>query len=164
MATFESACQYADDVVSGEVVAGKWVVQACKRFLKDLETHTFDVEKAQRILDFFPDFIRHVKGKLAGQPYELSDWEAFILINLFGFVDENGKRRFRTAYVEVARKNSKSTFCSGIALFMTAFDMEGGAEVYSAATTRDQARIVFGDAQNMVRKSAPLKKVFGVHN
>lgn len=163
MATLESACQYADDVVSGEVVAGKWVIQACKRFLKDLETHTFDVEKAQRILDFFPDFIRHVKGKLAGQPYELSDWEAFILINLFGFVDENGKRRFRTAYVEVARKNSKSTFCSGIALFMTAFDMEGGAEVYSAATTRDQARIVFGDAQNMVRKSTPLKKVFGVH-
>lgn len=163
MATLESACQYADDVVSGKVVAGKWVIQACKRFLKDLETHPFDVDKAQRILDFFPDFIRHVKGKLAGQPYELSDWEAFILINLFGFVDENGKRRFRTAYVEVARKNSKSTFCSGIALFMTAFDMEGGAEVYSAATTRDQARIVFGDAQNMVRKSPPLKKVFGVH-
>lgn len=163
MATLESACQYADDVVSGKVVAGKWVIQACKRFLKDLETHPFDVDKAQRILDFFPDFIRHVKGKLAGQPYELSDWEAFILINLFGFIDENGKRRFRTAYVEVARKNSKSTFCSGIALFMTAFDMEGGAEVYSAATTRDQARIVFGDAQNMVRKSPPLKKVFGVH-
>lgn len=163
MATLESACQYADDVLAGKVVACKWVKQSCRRFIKDLDTHTFDVEKAQRILDFFPDFIRHVKGKLAGQPYELSDWEAFILINLFGFVDENGKRRFRTAYVEVARKNSKSTFCSGIALFMTAFDMEGGAEVYSAATTRDQARIVFGDAQNMVRKSAPLKKVFGVH-
>lgn len=163
MATLESACQYADDVISGKVVAGKWVRLACQRFIDDLDKHSFDVDKAQRILDFFPDFIRHVKGKLAGQPYELSDWEAFILINLFGFVDANGKRRFRTAYVEVARKNSKSTFCSGIALFMTAFDMEGGAEVYSAATTRDQARIVFGDAQNMVRKSAPLKKVFGVH-
>lgn len=163
MATLESACQYADDVISGKVVAGKWVRLACQRFIDDLDRHSFDVGKAQRILDFFPDFIRHVKGKLAGQPYELSDWEAFILINLFGFVDANGKRRFRTAYVEVARKNSKSTFCSGIALFMTAFDMEGGAEVYSAATTRDQARIVFGDAQNMVRKSAPLKKVFGVH-
>lgn len=163
MATLESACQYADDVISGKIIAGKWVRLACQRFIDDLDKYSFDVDKAQRILDFFPDFIRHVKGKLAGQPYELSDWEAFILINLFGFVDANGKRRFRTAYVEVARKNSKSTFCSGIALFMTAFDMEGGAEVYSAATTRDQARIVFGDAQNMVRKSAPLKKVFGVH-
>ena len=163
MATLESACQYADDVISGKVVAGKWVRLACQRFVDDLDKYSFDVDKAQRILDFFPDFIRHVKGKLAGKPYELSDWEAFILINLFGFLAENGKRRFRTAYVEVARKNSKSTFCSGIALFMTAFDMEGGAEVYSAATTRDQARIVFGDAQNMVRKSAPLKKVFGVH-
>lgn len=163
MATLESALQYADDVLSGAVVAGKWVKLACERFLKDLERHPFDVEKAKRVLDFYPDFIRHVKGKLAGQPYELSDWEAFILINIFGFVDDKGNRRFKWAYIEVARKNSKSTFCSGIALYMTAFDMEGGAEVYSAATTRDQARIVFGDAQNMVRKSPPLKKVFGVH-
>ena len=85
MATIESACQYADDVLAGHVIAGKWVKQACKRFIKDLDTHKFDVDKARRILDFFPDFIRHVKGKLAGQPYELSDWEAFILINLFGY-------------------------------------------------------------------------------
>ncbi|MDO6718823.1 terminase large subunit [Psychrosphaera sp. 1_MG-2023] len=165
MATLESACQYADDVLAGEVVACKWVRAACQRFIDDLgkDDWIFDVDKANRILEFFPDFIRHVKGRLAGEPYELSDWEAFILINLFGWVDKNGRRRFRTAYIEVARKNSKSTFCSGIALFMTAFDLEGGAEVYSAGTTRDQARIVFGDAQNMIKKSAPLKRVFGVH-
>jgi phage terminase large subunit-like protein len=165
MATLQSSCQYAVDVLDGKVLACKEVKQACQRFLNDLDSSwwTFDQDKASRILDFYPDFIRHVKGNLAGKPYDLSDWEGFILINLFGFVDKNGFRRFRTAYIEVARKNSKSTFCSGIALYMTAFDKEGGSEVYSAATTRDQARIVFGDAQNMIKKSAPLKKVFGVH-
>lgn len=163
--TIELACQYADEVITGKRVACKWTKLACQRFIDDLsnDEFTFDVEAAERVLNFFPDFVRHVKGKLAGKPYELSDWESFILVNLFGFKRKDGSRRFRTAYIEVARKNSKSTFCSGIALYMTAFDLEGGAEVYSAATTRDQARIVFGDAQNMIKKSTPLKKVFGVH-
>lgn len=165
MATLQSSVQYAVDVLAGEVVACKQVKQACQRFIDDLDSETwvFDQEKAARVLSFYPDFIRHVKGKLAGEPYQLSDWEGFILINLFGFVDDGGRRRFRTAYIEVARKNSKSTFCSGIALYMAAFDSEGGAEVYSAATTRDQARIVFGDAQTMIKKSKPLSRVFGVH-
>ncbi|MGQ7146196.1 terminase large subunit domain-containing protein, partial [Escherichia sp. SS-MK2] len=96
----------------------------------------------------------------------------FILINIYGFViplvnEETGEtvlrndgsgrpvmvRRFRTADVEVARKNAKSTLCSGVGLYMAGADGEGGAEVYSAATTRDQARIVFEDAKNMVKKA-----------
>ena len=165
MATLTSSVQYAVNVLSGDVVACNQVNQACQRFINDLDAGVwiFDEDKATRILEFYPDFIRHVKGKLAGQPYELSDWEGFILINLFGFVDKHGLRRFRTAYIEVARKNSKSTFCSGIGLYMTALDNEGGAEVYSAATTKDQARIVFGDARTMITKSGPLKRLFGYH-
>lgn len=99
------------------------------------------------------------------------DWHTFILINIFGFViplvdektgeivlksDGSGKpvmmRRFRTAYNEVARKNAKSTLSSGISLYMTGADSEGGAEVYSAATTRDQARIVFEDAKSILKR------------
>lgn len=165
MATLSSSVQYAVDVVSGSIVSNKWAKLSCQRFLNDLDRGdwVFNEAKATKILEFFPDFIRHVKGSLSGEPYHLSDWEGFILINLFGWVNSDGNRRFRTAYIEVARKNSKSTFCSGVALFLTAFDGEGGAEVYSAATTRDQARIVFGDAQTMIRKSAPLRRVFGVH-
>lgn len=165
MATLSSSVQYAVHVASGATVANKWAKLSCQRFLDDLDSGKwiFNEEKATKILEFFPDFIRHVKGKLAGEPYHLSDWEGFILINLFGWVNSDGNRRFRTAYIEVARKNSKSTFCSGVALFLTAFDGEGGAEVYSCATTREQARIVFGDAQTMIRKSPPLKRVFGVH-
>jgi phage terminase large subunit-like protein len=163
--SFELGCQYADDVLAGKVVACKWTKLACQRFIDDLssEAFIFDRSAAERPLNFFPDFVCHVKGKLAGKPYILSGWESFIIINIFGFKNHDGNRRFRTAYIEVARKNSKSTFCSGIGLYMTAFDSEGGAEVYSAATTRDQARIVFGDARTMINKSAQLKKVFGVH-
>jgi phage terminase large subunit-like protein len=163
--TIELACEYAEDVISGDKIACKWTRLACQRFIDDLSnpSFTFCIDSAERVLNFYPDFVRHVKGKLAGTPYYLSDWETFILVNLFGFKNKSGKRRFRTAYIEVARKNSKSTFCSGIGLYMTAFDSEGGAEVYSAATTRDQARIVFGDARTMIQKSPPLKKVFGVH-
>lgn len=161
----ELGCEYADKVISGDILACKWTKAACERFVRDLSRGDilFDYAAAQRAIEFYPDFILHVKGDLSGQPYELSDWETFILINLFGFKNLNGKRRYRTAYIEVARKNSKSTFCSGVSLYMTAFDGEGGAEVYSAATTRDQARIVFGDAQNMIKKSPALRKVFGVH-
>jgi phage terminase large subunit-like protein len=166
MSTVQLACHYADQVLAGEIVSCEYVKLACKRFIRDLDSDrwAFDVDKAQRVLDFYPDFIRHVKGKLAGQPYELSDWETFILANIFGFVDPVTRmRRFRTAYNELARKNSKSTLSSGIGLFMTAFDGEGGAEVYSAATTREQARIVFDDAKTMIAKSPNLKKVFGAH-
>jgi phage terminase large subunit-like protein len=115
--------------------------------------------------------VPHVKGALAGQPIELMDWHIFILINIFGFViplvnEETGEivlrndgsgrpvmvRRFRTAYNEVARKNAKSTLSSGVGLYMTGADSEGGAEVYSAATTRDQARIVFEDAKTWSKR------------
>lgn len=174
MADVQQGIDYAKSIVAGDIVAGKWVILACKRFLDDLEHGKtrnifFSQKNAQHILDFYK-FIPHVKGDLTGQIVELMNWHIFILINLFGFmvplVDEitgvqkissSGKprfrRRFRTSYKEVARKNAKSFLSSGIGLYMTSADGEGGAEVYSAATTRDQARIVFDDAKSMVRKS-----------
>ncbi len=174
MATVQAGIRYAERVLSGEIVAGELVRLACRRFLNDLEHGPargiyFSEDRAQHILDFY-NFIPHVKGALAGKPIDLMDWHIFILINIYGFVvplidemtgrtvlDEDGDtvmvRRFRTAYDEVARKNAKSTLSSGIGLYMTGADGEGGAEVYSAATTRDQARIVFDDAKNMIKKA-----------
>jgi len=183
MATVQAGIQYAERVLSGEIVAGELVRLSCQRFLDDLEHGQdrgvyFSEDRAQHILDFY-NFVPHVKGALAGKPIELMPWHIFILINLFGFViplidemtgdqvlDEDGDtvmvRRFRTAYNEVARKNAKSTVSSGIGLYMTGADGEGGAEVYSAATTRDQARIVFDDAKNMIKKSPrALGRLFG---
>ncbi len=176
MAKVADGIRYAERVVAGEIVAGEFVRLACQRFLDDLKYGEergiyFSEPRAQHILNFYK-FVPHVKGALAGQPIELMDWHVFILINIFGFViplvnEETGEvvmrsdgsgrpvmvRWFRTAYNEVARKNAKSTLSSGIGLYMTGADGEGGAEVYSAATTRDQARIVFEDAKNMVRKA-----------
>lgn len=183
MATVSDGIQYAERVLSGEIVAGELVQLACQRFLNDLEHGPergiyFSEDRAQHILDFY-NFVPHVKGALAGKPIELMAWHVFILINIFGFViplideltgeqmfDEDGDaimvRRFRTAYDEVARKNAKSTLSSGVGLYMTGADGEGGAEVYSAATTRDQARIVFDDAKNMIKKAPrTLGRLFG---
>lgn len=183
MATVQAGIQYAESVLAGEIVAGELVRLACQRFLNDLEHGPergvyFSEDRAQHILDFY-NFVPHVKGALAGKPIELMPWHIFILINIFGFVvplidemtgeavlHEDGDtvmvRRFRTAYDEVARKNAKSTLSSGIGLYMTGADGEGGAEVYSAATTRDQARIVFDDAKNMIKKAPrTLGRLFG---
>ncbi|MBC3378485.1 terminase large subunit [Serratia fonticola] len=176
MAKVADGIRYAERVVAGEIVACELVKLSCQRFLNDLKVGsergiTFSEARAQHILNFYK-FVPHVKGALAGQPIELMDWHIFILINIFGFiiplVDENtgevvlrndgsGRpvmvRRFRTAYSEVARKNAKSTLSSGVGLYMTGADGEGGAEVYSAATTREQARIVFEDAKSMIKQA-----------
>lgn len=105
----------------------------------------------------------HVKGPLAGEAIKLEPWQVFILSTVFGWVKPDGKRRFRRSYIEVPRGNAKSTLSSAVALYMLADDREGGAEVYSLATTRDQARIVFGDAQTMARRSAGFRSRFSVN-
>jgi phage terminase large subunit-like protein len=104
-----------------------------------------------------------VKGPLAGEPISLEPWQVFILTTVFGWVTPDGKRRFRRSYIEVPRGNAKSTLSSAVALYMLAADHEGGAEVYSLATTRDQARIVFGDAQTMARRSPGFRTRFSVN-
>jgi phage terminase large subunit-like protein len=93
----------------------------------------------------------------------LEPWQVFILSTVFGWVKSDGKRRFRRSYIEVPRGNAKSTLSSAVGLYMLAADREGGAEVYSLATTRDQARIVFGDAQTMARLSPGFRNRFAVN-
>lgn len=165
MSHTDAAFQYARDVVAGEISACKWVRLACERQLNDLERegfpYVFDAERADRVCRFI-EKLPHIKGKWAGGKLTLEPWQAFILTTVFGWVDEDGNRRFRTAYTEVPRKNAKSTLTSGVALYMLAADGEPGAEVYSAATTRDQAKIVFADAQQMARKSPGLREALGV--
>lgn len=165
----KEAIQYAKDVTNGSVVACDYIKQSCKRFLDDLATAEarglyFDEEEAQMACDFYPMFTRHIKGTLAGKPIILEPWQAFGQVNIFGWkIKATGLRRFKTVYEEVARKNAKSTKISGVGLFLAGFDGEGGAEVYSAATTKDQARIVFNDAKEMVKGSPLLKRVFGIY-
>lgn len=157
--------QYARDVVEGRVVAGRWVRLAAERHLRDLERagtsdfpYVFDPRKAERVFAFFR-FCRHVKGPLAGQPIELMPWQKFVVGSVFGWVHrDTGYRRFRKAYVQVARGNAKSTLLSALALYMLMADGEEGAEVYAAATKSEQARIVFNAARIMAIKSPDLLK------
>lgn len=159
--------RYAQDVVSGKIPAGKFVRQACQRQLDDLAQppagYKFDAEKAARVCQFV-ELTPHIKGPLAsrGENIKLEPWQIFALTTVFGWVDADGHRRFRRVYIEVPRGNGKSALSSPVGLYMLALDGEAGAEVYSAATTRDQARIVFRDAQAMARKMPQFRKRFGV--
>lgn len=167
MSYFETAIEYAQGVVAGIVPACRYVQQACKRQLDDLAEppagYQFDEEKATRVCQFV-ELCPHIKGPKAkaGELLTLSPWQVFILTTVFGWVDNDGNRRFRRVYIEVPRGNGKSALSSTIGLYMLAMDGEHGAEVYSAATTRDQARIVFRDAQAMARKMPGFRKRFGV--
>jgi phage terminase large subunit-like protein len=117
----------------------------------------FDLAAAERVRTFFSTFLRHGKGRWAGEPFELLDWQWERLIApLFGWKREDGTRRFRKAYVELPKKNGKSTLCSGLATYMLVADGEDGAEVYCAAADKAQAGIVFNEAANMVEKSPKL--------
>jgi phage terminase large subunit-like protein len=164
-----AATQYARAVVSNEIIACKWVKLACQRHLNDLKRsltakfpYRFDEQKAQAVCNF-AELMRHIKGPKAGELIVLELWEKFFLQSLFGWVHKKtGKRRFRRGYLEVARKNAKSTLAAIIGLYMMVADAEGGAEVYSAATKRDQARIIFEVARHMVRKCPGYKDTFGV--
>ncbi len=117
----------------------------------------FDLEAADRVRFFFLKFLRHSKGEFAGKPFELLDWQwERIIAPLFGWKAADGTRRFRRAGIAVPKKNGKSTLLSGIGLYMLCGDKEAGAEVYSAAASRDQAAIIYNEAANMVEASPAL--------
>ena len=103
---------------------------------EDTDGCYYDAEAAERAVGFFRDCLTHVKGERAGKPFELDTWQENIVATLFGWKLENGYRRFRTTYIEVPRKNGKSTLCAGLALYMLISDGEAGAEVYSEAAER----------------------------
>jgi len=163
------ARDYADRVVAGLVPACKWVKAAAQRHLDDLARaatdaypYEFRPELASRAIAFI-ELLRHVKGKWGGSRLVLEPWQKFQIASIFGWVrKEDGLRRFRSVYLEVPRKNAKTTILGGIGLYMLVADNEWGAEVYSAATTRDQAKIVFDIAQQMARMDGEFRARFGV--
>lgn len=154
------ALSYASSVVAGEIPASKYIILACQRHLDDLEKGNerglwFDDAAAQKVVDFF-SFLKPSKGEWANKPIVLLDWQVFVLACVFGWKKQDGTRRFREVYVEVPRKNGKSTLLAGIGLYMLLADGEPGAEVYSAACTKEQAKIVWDEAVAMRSKNPSL--------
>lgn len=135
---------------------------ACQRHLNDLEEGSirglfFDKEAADRAIGFFGDVLRLNGGEFEGVPYDLLPWQAFIVGSLFGWKGADGFRRFRVAYVETGKGSGKSPLAAGIALYGMVADGEPRAEVYAAATKKDQAMILFRDAVAMVDQSPALR-------
>jgi phage terminase large subunit-like protein len=117
----------------------------------------FDPVAAERPRKFFRAFLRHSKGQWAGQPFDLLDWQHDgVFAPLFGWKKPDGTRRFQVAFIEIPKKNGKSTLASGLGLYMLVGDGEGGAEIYSTAVSRDQAGIVHNEAMTMVESSPGL--------
>lgn len=118
----------------------------------------YDEQSADRAADYFPKVLTFVRGPKAGEPFHLEPWQSDIVKTLFGWKRTDGTRRFRQVFIEVPRKNGKSTFTAALATFVLFCDAEAGAECYCAASDREQSSLVFNAAATMVRKSTLAKR------
>lgn len=159
---------YAKAVVKGEIVAGPHVRAACKRHLRDHKRKDlrWDVEAANRAINYFRDVLtveierpdEYGQNESVVVPFILQPWQAFIVGSLFGWKTTAGLRRFRRAFVEIGKGNGKSPLAAGIGHYMLTATGKIRGEVYSAATDKDQASILFRDAVQMWERSPGLKR------
>lgn len=152
---------YARAVVAGRVVTGRLARLACERHLRDRKEGSkrglkWNPVEANYAIDFFPDVLCLAEGEFAGKSFELAAFQQFIIGSLFGWFGADGYRRFRTAYIETAKGSGKSPLCAGIGLYGLIADKEPAAEIYAAAVVKDQAKILFRDAELMVAASPHL--------
>ena len=164
----DDAIRYADTIANDPRRASIHARLAAERFLRDRDAARrgapweFRPELANRAM-LFASTMPNIKGPEAGRPLRLMDWQKFVFANVFGFVEAGTDiRRFRQAAVFVPKGNGKTTVAAPVALYTTFGEGEGGAEGYAAAVTRDQARILFDAAQNMVRRSKQMRTEWGV--
>lgn len=155
--------EYALNIISGKIDACELVKSACQRYIDDLDRFGFNQGFASHAINFIEE-LEHTTGECAGKKFILEPWQAFIIWNLFGFVNPDGSRRFSRAYIEVPRKNGKSTFSSAVMLYGLIADDEAGAQIYSAATKLDQAMMVFGESVRMAQNTDWLKDAVVVNN
>lgn len=164
----KAANEYTAAVLSATIPACEFVKQTYQRQLDDLARvpdpdfpFRFDLKKAENAC-YFLELLPHIEGRLAGTLLKLEPWQCALITTAFGWVSkETGLRRFRRIYVELPKGNGKSCLASGVMLYLLLADNEGGAQCYSVATVKDQAKIVFNIAQKMLRKSPKLLEKFG---
>lgn len=156
--------EYYDKISTGKITTSKRVLHIYQQLIADMNNsscrYVFNEHLAVRPIEFIEKFCKHSKGEWAGKPLKLMLFQKAFISALFGFVDkETGLRRFREAFLYMARKNSKTTMLAAIALYCLIADNEPGAEVYCAATKKAQARILFDETLNMIRQSPELSRV-----
>lgn len=155
--------EYWDKIQKGEIVACRRLKQQYQKLVDELnnpkDPWVFDIERANQPIEFIERFCKHSKSKWIGKPVKLELFQKAQLQAIYGFVHkETGLRRCREVFTLVGRKNGKSTLKAATGVYMMVGDGEGGSEVYSLATKKDQARIVFTEAVNMVAQSPYLSK------
>ena len=154
--------QYWQEMEKGNIVVSKRIYKQYQKLVQDINHHDkyiFDESKANRPIKFIEAFCRHSKGELAGKPLILDLFQKAYISALFGFIDKDtGHRRYTESFFFVGRKNGKTTMLSAIALYMLMADGESGSEVYSVASKRDQANILFDQAHEMIKQSPDLNK------
>lgn len=162
-ATPDRATAWARKVVAGKVVAGPHVRNACRRHLDDLKHAKkrglhYDKAAATKAIRFFEERLKLSDGQFQGRPFLLHDSQAFKTGSIFGWKRADGTRRFRRAYIEEGKGNGKSPWVAGVGIYGLTVDGEAGAEIYAAASKKDQAQVLFRDAVKMVKQSPELRK------
>lgn len=154
--------EYWQEMKEGHVTVSKRIYKQYEKLIEDMNYHpkyVYDEAKAQRPIQFIESFCRHSKGELAGKPLKLALFQKAYISALFGFVDkETGHRRYTESFFFVGRKNGKTTMLSAIALYMMIADGESGAEIYSVASKKDQANILFDQSHEMIMQSPDLNR------
>lgn len=156
--------KYYNQIESGKAVVSEKVRRTYKHLMDKLvrggdSAYIYDDRKAQYVIDFIQTFCKHSKGKWGGKPVVLELWQKALISALFGFVDKyTGLREYRQLILIIGRKNGKSTLASCIGLYLLVADGEAGPEIYSAATKKDQAKIIWKEARSMIKKSPALAK------
>ena len=151
--------EYSNLIKSKKIIVSAKIKKQIDKLVFDIinpKEYYFDLKKASKPIEFIETFCKHSKGQWAGKNVVLDLWQKMIIQAIFGFVDKDGFRRYREVLLVVARKNGKSTLLSAIALYLLFADKEGGAQICCVASKKDQARIVFNEAKNMVVQSPTL--------
>ncbi|KAB0538517.1 terminase [Pseudochrobactrum saccharolyticum] len=160
--SLDRTTDYANKVISGEIIAGRFVRAACKRHVNDLKHgHKrglyFDIEHAERAFRFFPAMFTVSAGAKVGEPFHLLDWMVFATGSLFGWRDAEGRRRFRHAWVETGKGQAKSPWMGAVGLYLIGYCGIKRAEAYAIANDRDQAKVLFSDAVALCRSEIPQR-------
>lgn len=153
--------EYWEKIQSGEEVVSDKVYRTYKKVVHDIRNpgvYFYSPKRAKHVLEFAENYCRHSKGKFGGHPVRLELWEKAHLAVIFGFIDDDGLRKYREALLIVGKKNGKSLLASIVGLYMLMADGEPGPEVYAVATKKDQSKIIWLESKRMIRKSPALRK------
>ena len=153
--------EYWEEIKSKKVVVCDKLYRTYKKVINDMENpgeFFYSNKRANHVIEFIENFCRHSKGKMGGKPVILELWEKAMLATIFGFVNIEGVRKYQFAELLIGKKNGKSLLASCVGLYLQTADGEPGPEIYSVATKRDQAKIIWQESKRMVKKSPALSK------